>query len=298
MTEERWRSVAIGLGAVLIVLVVVVVATSFPSGPSSGQSAPPSGSGSLAVGSGSPEASSEASVEPTESGQPSASASSGPSTSPTPQPSAPFAQITFTDFKLDAKSDPDGVARTFTFKTDGPGKVTAKLTTRSPRGTTRFCLKVGSGTALCRDWTTGTLTGTTTAKAKTTFQVTLIGVGIATPSVDLALTFRAAEPSVALTNGRFDGTASDAAGYNGTSGKVKIRAGGTLSIKADWGDAFDYTYTLVDLTATSPGVTFTGNGSGIERTDPVEPTHQFGFSLANDETGSGRTPLTMTLAWK
>ncbi|MDP9482323.1 MAG: hypothetical protein M3P84_03775 [Chloroflexota bacterium] len=296
MTEERWRSVAIALGAALVLLVAIAVAISLPSGPSTGQ---PSGSGPLGLGSASP-GGSDASTEPSaaESEAPSASASTGPSASPTLQPSAPFAQITFTDFGLDAKSDPGGKARTFTFKTDGPGKVTAKLTTRSPQGITRFCLKVGSGTALCRDWTKGTLTGTTTAKAKTTFQVTLLGVGIATPNVDLALTFRAVDPSVALTNGRFDGTASDGDGYNGIAGTVNIRSGGTFSIKADWGSPFDYTYTLVDLTAPSPGGTYTDNGTGVERTDPAAPTHKFGYSLRNDETGSGRTPLTMTFAWK
>jgi hypothetical protein len=297
MTEERWRSVAIALAAALVVLVAIAVATSLPGGPSSGQ---PSGSAGLGLGSGSPGAS-DASLEPSEAGseEPSASASSGPSTSPTPQPSAPFAQITFTDFGLDAKSDPDGKARTFTFKTDGPGKVTAKLTTRSPQGTTRFCLKVGGGTPLCRNWTAGTLTGTTTSKTQTTFQVTLVGVGIATPSVDLALTFRAVDPSVALTNGRFDGTASQADGYNGISGTVNVRSGGTISIKADWGSTpFDYTYTLVDLTTPASGGTFSDNGTGVERTDPATPTHKYGFSLRNDETGSGRTPLTVTLAWK
>ncbi|MEO8228997.1 MAG: hypothetical protein ABI628_04445 [Chloroflexota bacterium] len=295
MTEERWRSVAIALAAALAVLVAIAVVTSLPSGPSTGQ---PSGSAGLGLGSGSPGASE--SLEPTEAGseEPSASASTGPSTSPTPQPSAAFALIAFTDFGLDARSDPDGKARTFTFKTDGPGKVTAKLTTRSPQGTTRFCLKVGTGTPLCRDWKAGTLTGTTTSKTKTTFQVTLIGVGVATPSVDLALTFRAVDPSVALTNGRFDGTASQADGYNGISGTVNVRAGGSISIKADWGTPYDYTYSVVDLTTPASGGTFSDNGTGVERTDPATPTHKYGFSLRNDEAGSGRTPLTVTLAWK
>jgi hypothetical protein len=300
MTEQRWRSVAIALGGVLVVLVAIVVATSLP-GSSTGPTARPSGSGSIALGSGSPRASSEASTEPSVAGSevPSVSPSTKPSASPTVPPSAGQAQITFTDFRLDATSDPGAKARTFTFKTDGPGKVTAKLTARSPQGTTRFCLKVGSGTALCHNSTTWTLIGNTSSKTKTTFRVTLIGVGIATPSVDLALTFRAKDPSVALTNGRFDGTASDAEGYNGISGKAKIRSGGTFSISAKWGaNPFDYVYSLVDLTTTSPTGTHPDNGTGVDRTDPAVPTHQLGFTLSNDETGTGRTPLTMTVAWK
>ncbi len=297
MTEERWRSVAIGLAAALVVLVAIAVATSLPGG-SSGPS--PSGRGAPGLGSTSPGAS-DASLEPSAEASevPSASASTEPSASATLKPSAGWAYITFTDFRLDSRSAPDDQARTFTFKTDGPGKVIAKLTSRSPQGSTRFCLKAGSGPQLCRNWTTGTLTGTTTSANQTTFQVSLVGVGIATPSVDLALTFRAKDPSVAVTNARFDGTNSDATGYNGLSGKVKIRSGGMLSIKADWAaKPFDYTYTLVDLTATSPGATYSGNGVGLERTDPATPGHEYGFSLSNNESGFGRTPLTMTIAWK
>ena len=42
-----------------------------------------------------------------------------------------------------------------------------------------------------RNWSSGTLTGTTSAKGQTTFVVTLIGVNIATPTVDLSLSFPA-----------------------------------------------------------------------------------------------------------
>jgi hypothetical protein len=103
---------------------------------------------------------------------------------------------------------------------------------------------------------------------------------------------------VTLTNGRFDGTASEAEGYNGISGKVNIRQEGTFSVKASWGDTpSNYTYTLVDLTVPAPGGTHTGNATGLERTDPAVPTHQYAFSLTNDETTSGRVPLTMTVGW-
>ena len=51
-----------------------------------------------------------------------------------------------------------------------------------------------------------------------------------------------------LTNGRFDGTGSD--GYNGQSGKVKVRSLGTITVKASWGtEPTDYTWSYVDLTA-------------------------------------------------
>jgi len=303
MTDERWKTVAIVLAVVLAGLALIVVATSLPSGSPSKTAAPAGSAGpsSEAAASGpaggSAPPSTEASAAPATS--PSASASAGPSPSPTVPPTAGLAQITFSNFRLDAKSDSAGVARTFTFKTDGPGNVTAKLTGKSPQGTTRFCLKVGKTAPLCRDWHGGTLTGTTSSKTQTTFVVTLIGVGIATPTVDLGLAFRAAAPAVTLTNGTFDGTASAFTGYNGMSGKVKVRSGGSIATKADWGGKpFDYTYSLVDLAEPTAGGVYPGNGTGIDRTDPVTPSRSYGFSLVNSETGVGTVPLTMTIAWK
>jgi hypothetical protein len=127
--------------------------------------------------------------------------------------------------------------------------------------------------------------------------VTLIGVGIATPTVDMRLIFRALNPSVKLTNGRFDGTTAD--GYNGLGGRVRVRSGGTLSVKATWGSApTSYTWSYVDLTdATNTGV-FPGNGTGIDRSDTVAPDRSYAFSLVNSAAGSGRVPLTMTLSWR
>lgn len=305
MTEARWRSVAIVLAAVLALALGVAISISLPSGATPGASSsatgsspagPPSGSSTTGPGtSGAPSASSEPGA--VASSEPSASAPASPSPSPTIPP-APTAQVTFTDFRLDARGDPAGEPRTFTFKTDGAGKVTVKLTGKSPQGKTRMCLKVGSTAPLCRNWASGTLTGITSAKKQTTFVVTLIGVGISTPTVDLTLTFRAKAPSVTLTNGRFDGTAPEFDGYNGASGRVKIRTDGDLAVKAKWGGKpFDYAYQVVDLTAPAPGGFFPGNATGIDRTDPVTRAHTYGFSLTNGTAGLGTTPLTFTISW-
>ena len=294
MTEERWRNVAIGLGVVFVALVVIAVATSLPSGTPSPTARP---SGSAAAGaSGSPAASGEASPSEEASASASPSASPTPSPSPTVPPSAGLATITFTDFKLDADADSAGKARTFTFKTDGPGNVKAKLTAKSPQGTTKFCLKVGTGKAVCRTFASGTLTGTTTAKGQTTFVVTLIGTGIATPTVDLNLSFRAKDPSVALTHGRFDGTSAE--GYDGMRLRLKVRSGGSISTRAQWGGKpFDYSYELVDPTDPGGKKTFTDNSTGMDRTESVAPSRTWGVTLLNTESGFGRTPLTMTVSW-
>jgi len=297
MTEQRWRSVAIVLTVVLVGLVGLIFFTDLPRGSTSASNPPSFALGSPSAGALSSE-SPGASIEPSASVEPSASASTGPSASPTNQPTAAQNRVTFSGVKLDARSDPAGKARTFTFRTDGPGSVTAKLVAKSPQGTTRFCLKVGAtGTPLCRIWAAGTLTGLTSAKGKTTFSVTAIGQGIATPTVDVQLTFRALAPSVTVTNARFDGT--DSPDYNGLNGQLKIKAAGSISVKASWGGhPFDYTYSLVDLTDPSGGGVFSGNGVGVERTDNATPDHQIAFSLVNSDSGFGITPLTMTVSWK
>jgi hypothetical protein len=285
---------------VLVGLVGLIVFTDLPGGSPGATTRPslglgsPSASASGELPSGSPGTSSE----PSASVEPSASASTGPSASPTNQPTAAQNRITFTGVKLDARSDPAGKARTFTFRTDGPGSVSAKLVAKSPQGTTRFCLKVGAtGTPLCRIWAAGTLTGLTSAKGKTTFSVTAIGQGIATPTVDVQLTFRALAPSVTVTNARFDGT--DSSDYNGLNGQLKVKAAGSISVKASWGGhPFDYTYSLVDLTDPTGGGVFNGNGVGLERTDTATTDHQMAFSLVNSDSGFGITPLTMTISWK
>lgn len=295
MTEERWRSVAIVLGVVLVVLVGVVFVTSFPSGSASptasaGASIVRPSDGAVA----SPSAATPSS-EPSESATPTATET--PKPSPTTATTAGLATISFTGFKLDADNDPAGKARTFTFKTDGPGTVKAKLTGKSPQGTSTFCLKVGSSKAVCRAWKTGQLTGTTSAKGQTTFVVTAIGVGTATPVVDVAISFRAREPSVTLTNGRFDGKPAD--GYNGMSGKLKVRSGGTIAINATWGStAYDYTYSVVDLVSATGGGVFPGNGTGVDKSDTVTPSQSYGFSLVNSADPAGPVKLTMTMSWR
>ncbi len=304
MTDERWKTVAIVLAVAVAGLALIVVATSLPSGSASKTAAPSGSAGASAAagadGSSGPSAQPSTEASATAAASASPSASTGPSTSPTVPPSAGLAQITFSDFRLDAKSDPAGLARTFTFKTDGPGKVTAKLTGKSPQGTTRFCIKVGTGKPFCRDWRSGTLTGTTSSKSQTTFVVTVLGVGIATPTVDLNLAFRAKAPSVTLTNGRFDGSAAEFDGYNGMSGKVKVRSGGEIATKAEWGGKpFDFTYSLVDLVEATPAGGSSGNSTGMDRTDGgLSPSRSYGFSLVNAEAGVGTTPLAMTVTWK
>lgn len=295
------------LAVALALTIGVAVAVSLPSsGPGSATNQPggssaalgsalPSGSaGSIAPGSSSgPSGGPAASGSPVPSGSPAAS----PSPTATPIPAAPIAQIVFAGFRLDASSDQAGAARTFTFKTDGPGTITAKLATTSG-GKSRMCLTVGKTAPLCRNESSGTLTGITSSTRQTTFVVTLIGFGAATPTVDLTLKWRAKTHSVTLTNSRFDGTDPAFAGFNGISARISARIAGNLAVKGDWGGhPFNYTYALVDLTNTAAGGMFPGNGTGIDRSDPLVAKDSYGFSLTNAAAGFGVTPMTLTITW-
>ena len=178
MTEERWRNVAIVLAVVLVLLVVSSFVTSFPAGPRTRLRARrrrqpgrrpvgrPSATSSAAAGSAGPSATAS----------PSASAKASPTASASGTANAGVAQVTFSGFKLDATTDPAGKARTFTFKTDGPGNVNAKLGEEEPTGHDQV---LPQGRVDCHgdlpDWTSGELTGTTSAKGQTTFVVTRSG---------------------------------------------------------------------------------------------------------------------------
>src|SRR5439155_20632399 len=107
--------------------------------------------------------------------------------SPSPQ-SVPVATIVFRQIRLDAGIDPVGTARTITFNSDAAGTVTARVNHSSPLSSTRVCVAATGRSAICHNGSTGTVTRTTTGR-KTNWTVSLAGVGISTPTVDLTVTF-------------------------------------------------------------------------------------------------------------
>ena len=130
-----------------------------------------------------------ATVTPTESAPPSAAPtpsvepSAAPSASATPSGSPgalALATLTFVGLKLDATADPGGEARVVTFRSDGPGTVSAKLGANSPQGKTHMCLLVGTKQIGCKDITSGTFTGKTT-QAHANWTVTLEGTACQRP---------------------------------------------------------------------------------------------------------------------
>ena len=226
---------------------------------------------------------------------PSRSPSASPSASPTTAPLRP-ATITFTQLKLDAKNDPAGLDRIITFQSQGPGTITAKLTSLSPQGTTRMCLSAGTTLLGCRSAASGTLTAKTTSP-KVNFTLTMRGVAIDTPTVQMVLTFPATTPSAKIANARFDGTAFP--DYNGLQALVTPRTDGNVRLVADWGGhPFLYEIDLREQGGT--GSQTLANQGPAPRVDvplPVSGTNKWKLVLQNSETGFGVTNLTATVSW-
>jgi hypothetical protein len=302
MTDRNLRTLVAGLTGVLIVVVAIalllVVGRNGP-GTATRSTAPslrPTASASpSAVASASPSASAAPTV--TASAPPSAPASAAPSAGASSSAlPAGVASATFIGLKLDATADPAGQARVLKFTSDGPGTVTAKLASTSPQGTTHMCLLLGTKQVACKDLASGTFTGKTT-QARANWQVTLEGTAIATPTVNLTLTFQAAAPAVTIEHARFDGTAFP--DTNGIQVRFTAQAPGDARLVANWGGhPFQYEVDLFDETSGSGDKTFPNQGpsTNVDQSIPVTPG-TWRLVLQNVEAGFGVTELTATISW-
>ena len=301
MTDRNLRTLVAGLAGVLVVVValalLIVVGRNGP-GTATRTAAP-----SLTAASGSPSAppsaESSASATPAVSAPPSASTppslapSAGPSSSALP---SGVATLTFVGLKLDGAADPAGQARSIRFTSDGPGTVTAKLASTSPQGTTHMCLLIGTKEVVCKDLASGTFTGKTT-QAHANWQVTLIGSEIATPTVDLTLTFQAIAPSVTIEHARFDGTAYP--DTNGIQARFTARTAGNARLVAEWGGhPFPYEIDLFDESGGGGDQTLANQGpsTNVDQTLAIAAGN-WRMVLQNIEAGFGVTDLTATISW-
>ena len=296
MTDRTLRYVVAGLTGLLVL--VIAVTFLIMNGRSGTASASPTGSVPATGSAGaSPTAvvspSGAASPSPVASLTPVASASAGASPSPLP---APLATLTFLGLKLDATADAAGKPRTITFRSDGPGTITAKLASTSPQGKTHMCLLVGTKQLSCKDWASGTFSGKTT-QAHANWTVTLRGSAIETPTVNLTVTFQAVAPSVKIQHARFDGTAFP--DTNGIQARFTARAAGNARVVANWGGhPFLYEIDLFDETSGTGDATFANQGpsTNVDKSVPVT-AGDWRLVLQNIEAGFGTTDLTATLSW-
>jgi hypothetical protein len=295
MTNQQWKIAASVLGITFALLAGGALASVLiPGSPKA--SASPS---DVAVGS--PSFFSES---PSASVSPSATASASPSGSPSasPSPSAtarpiPIAGLTLVNLKLDATQDPAGHNRALVFTSDGAGPVMAKLVSHTPQGTTHLCVKAGTKDLGCRNWANGTFKAQALS-GKVKWTITLRGQQIATPVVDIAVSFPARKPSVKVSRMRFDGTSFP--DTNGITAVFVPRAKGNVALAANWGGHnFVYAVELTNQTSGSGNVNLPNQppATSTAMTLPVTANETWQLVLRNAETGFGPTTLTATITW-
>jgi len=229
------------------------------------------------------------SPEPTDEETPEATESASPAAA------APTASITFARLMLDAADNPDGADRILTWNS-ATGSVKADVRSVTPSGNVRMCLSTPDKELGCRTAGSGTLSAKTT-KSRETFILTLRGEGTSQPAVDVALTFPARKPKVAIENARFDGTAYP--DTNGIQARFDARGSGDAHLVADWGGhPFLYEVDLFDETGGSGNATLANQGpsTNVDEAFPVT-AGTWRLVLQNIEDGLGTTDLTATISW-
>lgn len=295
MTDRNLRTLVGALIGLVVVVVAITLLVIVGRGGSATATASPTAPGSAAVSSSPAPSLTPSSSAPAPTPSPTPSASVAPSTVPSSAPST-SATMTFLGLKLDAANDTAGQPRIITFRSDGPGTITAKLVSTTPQGTTHMCLLVGTKQIACKDWASGTFTGKTT-QAHTDWTVTLVGSAIATPTVNLTVTFDALAPSVKIQHARFDGTAFP--DTNGIQARFMARTPGNARLVADWGGhPFAYEIDLFDETSGTGDKTLANQGpsTNVDQSLPVT-AGSWRIVLQNIEGGFGTTDLTATLSW-
>jgi len=300
MNDQTLRRAVGVMGTLLVVVVAATILVMLSRGGKGGSgtaSASPSGSGSaLASGSASP------SAVPSVSAGASQAPSIGPSASPTAVASStpvpvPVAMLTFVGLQLDATADAAGADRVITFTSDGPGTMSVKLVSQTPQGTTHMCFKAGAKSLGCKDWSGGAFNGKTT-QAHTTWSVTVRGAGIATPVVDVTVTYQAVTPKVAIANARFNGTADPT--LNGIQVRFVPRTAGDAHLVASWGGhPFAYEIDTFDETTGSGGPSYPNQGpsTNVDQATPVTATDTWRLILQNIDPGFGTTDLSAAISW-
>lgn len=232
MNDTTWRNLSAILGAACLVMIVAAGALLMAGGDSSASSTPSNQPSATVLPSGS--VASDSVPTPIVIG-PTGTPTILPSI--TPVPKAPIASITFNNLQLDASTDPQGKARTFTFITDGVGPVGISITKSSPaKTTTKICASVDGSKPDCRIGTRVTYTGAFTDTAHSVWVVTLIGNVGATPTVDVKFSWPANKATITLTHGRLQGSSSPGVSenLNGFAATFVARANGNVGLSALW----------------------------------------------------------------
>lgn len=247
---------------------------------------------------------------------PTAAATATPTTAPTATPTAastaaptaPIALITFNEMMLDALADPLSQARTFTFKSDGPGPVSvAVVKNKKASDSTRLCVAVDGGAATCQSGGLPSFaTQATTAHSAWTVQV--ISAGNATaPVVDIAFSWPTNSPKISLIHGRLQGSTSPGVPVELNGFNVTFRPGGAgnLTVSSKWTVILTYAdVVLADATGVPlVGIDhqqYVGGGSGVSQisyTHAVDHSKTYRFQLRDTAADNYRPDLSADISF-
>lgn len=302
MNDATWRNLSAALGVACVVLIVAAGMLLMTGGEST--ASPSLRPTEIASVDQSPDTTdAPESVEPSvdTSGEPST-----PATTPSAPANAPISTIAFTNMQLDAQNDPLGKARTFTFITDGVGKIGASFTTVSPTSAmSTICLSFDGSKPTCVRGTKYSFAKAATDTAHSVWVVTIIGYQTNTPIVNVTLSWPSNTPRITLTHGRFQGSSSPGVpeALNGfTAQFVPIRAG-TVGVSASWTTVTaDARVTADQISGGSSNLLDQQQYTGVQNlgspgyTYAVTTGKTYRLSLRDLSADSGRPEMTATIA--
>lgn len=224
-----------------------------------------------------------------------------PSEEPLPSSTSAAATITLRQLLLDSSTDPAGRPRSISFVSDGPGTVSAEIVQSSPLDSTRLCVAADGAEPECM---TGATPGLTlgTAAAQSRWTVTLASPNESSPTVDVAITWHTAHPSVALSDFPFQGYPNPDSART-LKADFTTRVVGTLSVAAAWSrTSVDASLTLADVSGANPVPLGTAAYSrkmsmSPTYTHPLAAGRTYEMTLYNNGRDTGRTLLTATIAF-
>lgn len=215
---------------------------------------------------------------------PSASTGTTPPTAGTPTPTpfasptldtnspAPYATITFRDLLLEVL--PAGQTRTFTFTSDGPGNVSARIVAAAPLNGTKICIAMNDGPATCATGATPGVTGVIPSTGVSTdWKVTVIGTKAgATPVVDLDFVWPTRSPAMTMSQARFQGLPNPDA-VRGFAATFETRSPGTMTLDASWAPVMTNASVILSDVTKTPVVV---DRQSFAKTSSISPpyTHQ------------------------
>jgi hypothetical protein len=138
--------------------------------------------------------------------------------------------------------------------------------------------------------------------AHSLWTVTLISANASTPTVDVAFTWPADNPTISISHGRFQGSPNPDS-LRTLAATFKTRAGGPLSLTAAWPQATaDATLTLTDISGSRELALDSKSYSGADSISPgyshaAEARHTYRLVLYNEGTNVALTDLAATIAF-